>query len=129
MIQQPELDLYPAPKRRELVGVYSLMRQELFRCRREGRNVYHPRTCRAAVLEIVADGEWHGWFEICHALDVGTYNLVHLIDRLVRWGYLEQRKHYLGSDAMFPTVPPARYQGFQWAYRRTPATGSGETKS
>ena len=117
MQTQTEIDFTLKPKRRPLVGIYQLRRDELWRHRREGRPIYHPRTCRAQILGLLADGEYHGFIRIADALDVGTYNLDGLLDRLEGWGYIEKRELYFHADPMFPHLPPKPYYGFQWGYR------------
>ncbi|MEO6001529.1 MAG: hypothetical protein ABIZ04_20920 [Opitutus sp.] len=125
---ESQIDIvFPEPKvrttrRAGVYGVPALIRDEMIRHKKEGRPVYHPRVCRAQIFDVLADGAWHAFGEIVHRLDIGTYGLGRVLDVLIRYKRIEQRRHFWGYDPLLgPTVAPADYQGFQYAYRKAAA--------
>ena len=117
---QAELQIFETPveKPRRIYTVDAqIIRSAIWRHQREGRPVYHPRSCRAQILSILSDNQWHGFVELSRKIDMGASAVSHIVDFLERHNYLEKREHYYGAEPMMPEVRPAEYRGFQYAYR------------
>lgn len=115
-----QLDLFPEKVRAYRHSpMHDMMRREIRDHKRSGRPVYSPRNCKRRLLELLADGEYRLWHDICQILDMGPMCTIWRIEAMERLGIIECKPHYYGDHLDPWERPPERdaYRGFQYAYR------------
>lgn len=85
---------------------------------------YNPRLLKKRLLEVIGCDEWTGFIGLSGKVKMSPEAVDHMLNKLVRWGYLEETPLYFlrRNDSLLKpdrTIKPiGYYNGFEFGYRR-----------
>jgi len=85
---------------------------------------YNPRVLKQRLLELIGTESWVGFIGLASKVHMPAEDVDHMLDKLIKWGYLEEAPLYFRNDAhLFPEFrlekPDMKnYRGFEFGYRR-----------
>lgn len=87
-----------------------------------GYSRYNPRLLKQLLLDAIGE-EWIGFTDLCRITNMSPDAINHMLDRLMRWGFLEETSLYYHREN--PGLievnrlerPVGYYWGFEFGYR------------